>query len=50
MRAAVRTRRVVTVSFWNQWIRPRVEHYADGSSTVYFGIGQVTWRTKQVEV
>lgn len=43
-RTEARSRRIMSITFWNQWIKPRIEHYAQGSSTLYFGVGQVTWR------
>lgn len=47
-RTVFRKRRIVTVTFWNQWIKPRVEHYADGSSTLFFGVGKATWHKKVI--
>lgn len=27
-----------------RWIKPRIEHCADGTTVVYFGKGRVCWR------
>lgn len=47
-RYTVRRRRRlrVDVTFWNVWRTPRIERYANDQTTLYFGIGQVTWWTR----
>jgi hypothetical protein len=34
----------VTVELWNCWRSPRCERYADGSTSLFFGVGRLTWR------
>lgn len=36
--------RDITLTLWNKWRTPRIEHLADGTTAVYFGIGRLSWR------
>jgi hypothetical protein len=36
----------VTLTFWNKWVPVRREQTADGTTSVYFGIGRLSWQRK----
>lgn len=37
-------RRRLELTFWNRWVAPRRERTADGTTTLYFGIGRLVIR------
>lgn len=36
----------VTLTFWNKWVPVRKESTADGTTSLYFGFGRLTWQPK----
>lgn len=40
----------VTLTFWNRWVPVRKEQTADGTTSLYFGFGRLSWQRKVAEL